>query len=199
MNVTARRPYRMTARASAAQATADRVLDATIEAFWQRPSAEVSLEAVARRAGVTKQTVLRRFGSKPALLAAAAERELERVRDERGHVAAGDVAGAVGVLVRHYERVGDGVARLLAEEPRNPPLAALAGRGREYHARWCEEAFAPALERLDGAARRRRLAQLVAVTDVSTWKLLRRDRGLSRREAEVALRELVEPLAGGRG
>ena len=48
-----------------------------------------------------------------------------------------------------------------------------------------------------GAERRRRLAQLVAVCDVYTWKLLRRDAGLSRRQMEIALVELLEPLHGG--
>jgi hypothetical protein len=45
-----------------------------------------------------------------------------------------------------------------------------------------------------GAARQRRLAQLVAVTDVYTWKLLRRDKGLSRDQTVLAVRELVEAL-----
>jgi len=34
----------------------------------------------------------------------------------------------------------------------------------------------------------------VAVCDVYTWKLLRRDAGLSRRQTERALVELLEPL-----
>lgn len=189
------RPYRMTARADAAAATAQRILAAASEVFWQRPGESLSLEDVAQRAGVTKQTVLRRFGSKDGLLAAAAERELARVEDERGAVVPGDVEGAVRVLVLHYERVGDAVVRLLVEEGRNPALAGLADRGRDYHARWCERAFAPALARRRGVARERRLAQLVAVTDVYVWMLLRRQRGLSRRQTETALVELVGALA----
>ena len=188
----------MTVRDETALATGERILDAAVEVFWERPTESISLEEIARRAGVTKQTVLRRFGSRSELVAAAAERELARVERERGDVVPGDVAGAVRVLAAHYERVGDAVLRLLAEETRVPALAALAERGREYHARWCERAFAPALEPLRGSARSRRLAQLVAVTDVYAWMLLRRRRGLSRRQTEIALRELVEPLAGGR-
>jgi hypothetical protein len=34
------------------------------------------------------------------------------------------------------------------------------------------------------------------VTDVFVWKLLRRDRRLSRNEAERAVCELIEPLLG---
>src|SRR5262249_52553150 len=46
-----------------------------------------------------------------------------------------------------------------------------------------------------GAGRQRRLAQLVAVCDVYTWKLLRRDAGLSRQQTELALAELLNPLS----
>src|SRR3954452_7872874 len=38
------------------------------------------------------------------------------------------------------------------------------------------------------------LAQLVAVCNVNTWKLLRRDRGLSRQATELAMVELISPL-----
>jgi hypothetical protein len=57
--------------------------------------------------------------------------------------------------------------------------------------------FAPALTGRRGAERARRLAQLIAVTDVLTWKLLRHDRQLSRCQTELALIELLRPLTGG--
>lgn len=40
----------------------------------------------------------------------------------------------------------------------------------------------------------RRLAQLVAIDDVYTWKLLRRDAGLDRKSTELAMVELLTPL-----
>jgi len=195
MTVT-RRTYRMTARADAAQATADRIVDAAIDVFWERPSHEISLEQVARRAGVTKQTVLRRFGSKAGLFAAAAERSMDRARVGRDDVEPGDLPGAVAALVTHYEQLGDGVLRMLAEEERNPGLREVADQGRAYHVSWCRRVFRPTLSGLRGAGRNRRLAQLVAVCDVYTWKLLRRDRGLSRPQTETALLELLQPLTG---
>jgi len=67
-------------------------------------------------------------------------------------------------------------------------------RGREGHERWCERTFPGALRGLRGAARRRRLAQLVVATDVYTWKLLRRDRGFDRSQTITAVRELVRAL-----
>ena len=193
----AKRTYRMTARADSALVTAERILDAAIGLFWEQPTDQISLTEVARRAGVTKQTVLRRFDSKAGLMAAAAARAGQRTSAERDDVAPGDLVRAVHLLVAHYERLGDGVLRLLAEEERNPGLREIAGRGRAYHARWCERVFAPALEGLRGVDRDRRLATFVAVTDVYTWKLLRRDRGLGRAQAETAIRELLEPIMGG--
>lgn len=196
--VTANRTYRMGARAESARETASRIVDAAIEVFWEAPTGQVSLVAVAERAGVTKQTVLRHFGSKAGLMEAAAARATEQVRDAREAAEPGDVAGAVAGLVTHYERDGDGVLRLLAEEMRDPSVAVHAQKGREHHAAWCERMFPAALEGLGGAARERRLAQLVAVTDVYVWKLLRRDRGLSRKDTELAIRGLLEPITGGR-
>lgn len=194
-----KRAYRMRARAEAAEATGERILDAVEAVHIERPFKEVTLDSVAERAGVTVQTVLRRFGSKPLLFAAVLERMAVRVSEQRGAAPAGDVTGAVRVLVDVYEEFGDTVLRLLSEEEGRPVLRALTDQGRVYHKRWCERVFAAALEGLRGVERERRVAQLVAVCDVYVWKLLRRDRGLSRRQTELAMRELVESLMGGGG
>lgn len=183
----------MVARAEAAAQTGERILDAAAEVFFEEPTASISLEEVARRAGVTVQTVIRRFGGREGLLAAAGERESAKVREER-EVEPGDLREAVRTLVAHYERTGDQVLRMLAEETRSPALAAIVNRGRAMHREWCEAVFAPALEGLNGAARERRVAQLVAVCDVYTWMLLRRQSGLSRRQTELAMYELIETL-----
>ena len=37
----------------------------------------------------------------------------------------------------------------------------------------------------------------MAICDVATWKVLRRDRGLSRKQVELALLELLQPLTSG--
>jgi hypothetical protein len=140
------------------------------------------------------QTVIRRFGGRDGLFAAAATRETERTRGERGEAPVDDPPGAVRVLVDHYETMGDRVYRLLAEEQRLPELREIAERGRGLHREWCARVFASTLEHRTGAERRRRLAQLVAICDLYTWKLLRRDAGLSRRQTEVALLELLEPM-----
>ncbi len=187
-----RRTYTQTHRADQAAATADRILDATATLFWSAPSMQISLSAVAAAAGVTVQTVIRRFGGREGLLAAVAERETARVARERNPEAITDPASAVAQLVAHYEASGDGVLRLLAEELRSPDLAGAADVGRRMHREWCASVFSASVASApDGG---RRLAQLVAVTDVYTWKLLRRDAGLDRASVELAILELLRPL-----
>ncbi|MBI5310173.1 MAG: TetR family transcriptional regulator [Actinobacteria bacterium] len=78
MNSTASRPYSMTQRAAAANATAERILDAAVETFME--SFDLPLREVARRAGVTEQTVIRRFGGKQQLLELADARQRGSLR-----------------------------------------------------------------------------------------------------------------------
>jgi AcrR family transcriptional regulator len=184
----------MTARAESAARTGERILDAAVEVFWERPTDRLSLEAVATRADVSVQTVIRRFGGKEGLMVAAAEREGQRIGAQRAAAPVGDVVGAVHVLVDHYEEMGDKVLAMLAAEQQVPGLGPLIDRGRDVHRDWCARTFAPALEARRGVDRARLLAQLVAVCDVQSWKLLRRDAALSRRQTELALVELLQPL-----
>ncbi len=184
----------MTARAVSSAATGERVLDAALEMFWELPTDQISLDEVARRAGVSVQTVIRRFGGKDGLVAAAAERESAAIRQHRDQAPAGDVTVAVQVLVEHYEAFGDRVLRMLAEEERVPALRQIVDGGRALHRDWCTRVFAAALAGRAPAVRRRRLAQLMAVCDVYMWKLLRRDAALSRRQTELAIVELLTPI-----
>jgi AcrR family transcriptional regulator len=193
IKVETNRAYTMVARAEAAAATAERILDAATEVFWEMPTDQISLDEVARRAGVTVQTVIRRFGGREGLIAAGVQREAERIQTQR-EVPVGDVAQAVHVLIDHYEALGDHVLKLLAEEDRIAGLRKIADGGRAVHRRWCERVFAAALSRMRHADRERRTAQLVTVCDVYTWKLLRRQAGLSRRQTELAVVELVNSL-----
>jgi AcrR family transcriptional regulator len=189
------RPYRMTARAESAERTAERIMAAATSLFWELPTDELPLHLVAEQAGVSVQTVIRRFGGKDGLLAAAVQREAERVDRQRGEAPAGDTGAAVRVLVEHYEQMGDQVLRMLAEQTRVPGLTPIVEQGRAFHRDWCIRVFGPALTaRPAGVQRDRLLAQLVAVCDVQTWALLRRQSRLSRRQTEIALTEMLTPL-----
>jgi AcrR family transcriptional regulator len=184
----------MVARARSTEATGERILDATVELFWERLSDQIRLEDVAAMAGVTVQTVIRRFGTKEELFAAGVEREMGRAREQRSRVTPGDVTGAVANLVEHYETTGDKAMRLLAEEDRSPTIKDIVDTARTVHREWCEQVFGPYLTHRSGSDHRRRLAQFVAICDVYTWKLLRRDLRLSRSQTERAIVEMLVPF-----
>jgi len=193
------RPYRMVARADAAEATGARILEAARREFGELLYDQVSLKAVADRSSVTVQTVIRRFGSKESLFAAAAQRRSDEIRRQRDAAPAGDIAAATRVLIDSYERWGDEQLHLLAQERRTEAMGATVASGRRYHRAWVERVFAPWLDGRAAQHRKRLTAQLVAVTDLYTWRVFRRDLGLSRVETEAAVRDLVERLTAAAG
>jgi AcrR family transcriptional regulator len=189
----ARRQYRMDVRAERAAETRDKILAAAQSLFMERWLDEISLRDIAARADVALQTVVRHFGTRDALLDALSKRVQERAERQRFTAPVGDVAGAVANIVELMEEAGPRVLRGLAQEDRVPGLRMATDRGRATHRRWVETVFGPLLP-TSPAIRSRRLAQLVAITDVYTWKLLRLDQGLSRRATQLALVEMIERL-----
>ena len=181
----------MGARADAAEATLKRVLDVAVRLFTDRPYDDVSLELVATEAGVSKRTVLRRFGSKETLFGEAMTMARDEMIAHRQAAPVGDVPGAVANVVGQYERWGANRLRLLEQEHRIPLIAEWVQGGREWHWGWVEQVFSPQLSGLRGAERRRRIAALVVLTDVYTWRLLRLDLKLSRGDTERTLVDLI--------
>lgn len=185
----ARRRYRQTARARMAEETGQRILDAFAERLKSGWFDEIRLEDVAAEAGVTVQTVIRRFGGKDGLLDAAAERLDHEIKTRR-EVPPGEIAGAVQALLDDYEAVGDLVMRSLAQEDRHPAMRRMTDAGRLYHRSWLLGVFSPWLEGLAVDEARRRADALVVATDLYVWKLLRRDMG----RPPTEYRRLVERL-----
>jgi AcrR family transcriptional regulator len=186
------RTYRMGARAEAAEQTGQRILAAALGAFTSEHFDEVTLDQIAEGAGVTVQTVIRRFGSKQELVRAVAQEQTRVVADHRGQAPVGDIAGAVANLVDHYEEYGEIAMHLLRQETRVDALAEVTADGKRLHEQWVRRVFSPWLRELEGVNRGRLYAQLVALCDVYTWHLLRQQRHLSRRQTELALNELLE-------
>jgi AcrR family transcriptional regulator len=190
----ARRRYRGTAQAAVATLTHQRILAAALALAAEEWLDRITLEQVAARADVTVQTVIRHFGTKEGLFTAAAEDASLRALHRRGETPVGHVPAAIALLMDHYEEVGDRLVRLLAQEDSFPGLRAFTDAGRHAHREWVARTFAPFLTRRDGQERDRLVAQLVAVTDVTVWKLMRRDLGQDRQQTELALRELLRAL-----
>ncbi|HET6972181.1 MAG TPA: TetR/AcrR family transcriptional regulator, partial [Phenylobacterium sp.] len=168
-----KRPYRQTARAAAAEANAARIIEAFRERLQRLWFEEIRLEDVAQDAGVTVQTVIRRFGGKDGLLDATVDVLAHQIMELR-RAGDGGPADTVRALVDDYEVSGDLVMRVLAQEARHPTLRRITDIGRAEHRAWLASAFASRLEPLAPEVSRRRLDALVAATDVYLWQLLRR-------------------------
>jgi AcrR family transcriptional regulator len=178
------RAYSMELRAAAAEATRERILQAAADAFLEQWYDDVTIASVAKRAGVSGQTVINHFGGKELLAAAAYDRISEGMVSKRYAPAAGDIPALVEAVADDYETTGDAVIRTLALEEKVPSLQPLLALGRRSHREWVETMFgAPELT-----------PELVVATDVYTWKLLRRDQGLSRDETVASILKIVEAL-----
>ena len=189
------RTYTKVARAAAQDRTRTALLDAAEEAFYAGSWEQASLEAIAARAGVTKQTLLRHFGSKDGLLEQAYERAFERVRAERLSAPADDIDGAIDNLLDHYERHGERALKIGALGG-DGTLGRFGRRAREMHYDWVEHAFGAWLRRTRGADRRRLRAALIVACDVQAWWILAHDLALSRRDVRATLDLTIRRLVG---
>jgi AcrR family transcriptional regulator len=183
-----KRRYRMVARAEAAAATRERLLDSAWRHFAARPFEDVRLADVAREAGVSAQTLHTHFGTKDDLFVAAWRRRMAPEGARRDSARAGDVRTAISVLYDSYDRDGDAVLRLLTQEERIPAVHEMAENGRRWHRAWVERTFEP-----DGE---RQLVGLVVATDLLVWKLLCREMGLDRDAAERIVADMVTATKG---
>jgi AcrR family transcriptional regulator len=185
----------MSARAEAAAATGERLLEAAWNHFGTRAYEDVRLRDIAADAGVTEQTLLARFHSKDALLAAAYRWWGRREMSRRDAAPVGRFAEAVTNVFDHYEAHGTAILRMLSQEDRIPAVREMTDLGRDYHRDWVSRVFEPVLSGLPPTARERRLASLVIATDVLVWKLLRGDMQFGRSQSERIVLEMIEAFA----
>jgi AcrR family transcriptional regulator len=184
----------MGARAQAVERTSTRIIEAAVALFRSRPFVEVTLQAIADAAGVTLQTVLRRFGSKENLFRSAADAQSDDIRKTREVTNPGDVPEIVRTLVASYEQMGDLNWRGVSQEDQFPLIKQLFDMAREDHRRWVEANFTDILAPARDAERERRTLLLFAATDFYIWKLYRWDLGRSREWTTARIIDLVTAL-----
>lgn len=185
------RTYRQSARADAAAERTERILQAALQLFIERPFDQITLPMVAEHAEVGLQTLIRRVGTKDGLVQAVHEWVVPQIIDDRGSPAA-DAPSVAAAMARFNERWGAAVLRTIQQQELSPSLAANAAGGRAAHAEWIAACFGDALAPLDPARRRRYTAQLAAVTSTELWMVLRRDHDLSVDDATRAVEDLIE-------
>ncbi|MFG2794537.1 TetR/AcrR family transcriptional regulator [Streptomyces sp. NPDC048419] len=189
------RPYTMRARAASAESTRSRVLEAAVQQLKGRLRSDIRLNDVASQADVTVQTVLRLFGSKAELFRRALDAVLQEMRDDLDQAEPGNVTDAVRTWFDHYEQFGDVVIANLADE-HDPAVAPVVRIGRERHRERVETVLEPQLRRFAAGERERVVNALVCMSDVYTWKLLRRDMQRPRHEAEATLEMMINSVLG---
>lgn len=185
----------MQSRAAGVERTRLRILRAAYELWLKLDYDALNLEQVAARARVSKQTLIRQFGSKDRLAFATVD-WLRTLEESARVVEPGDIFGAVKVLLTRYERMGAANVRALAIEHRVPAIRYLLERSRESHRQWIERVFGPYLPPRKGTAYRRKVTAFYVATEVMNWKLLRRDLGMSRADTQAVFLALVSALAG---
>jgi AcrR family transcriptional regulator len=180
----------MAARLDAVESTRERILQATYDMWLERPYDEITVVAVAKSAGVSRQTVVRQFGTKDQLAVAVVDWRRPSEEAERA-TEPGDVTAAVERLVARYEAIGDANVRVLELEGRVPAIDYLLSQARASHRGWIERTLLPIAPVTTTQVREQTVVALYAATDVTVWKLLRRDLGHSRAATQAIILRLV--------
>ncbi len=189
-----KRPYKGTVQAEVAALTEKRIIEAGLALFDEQWSDQITLEQLAQRAGVTVQTILRRFGSKERLANVVSQEAFRRAQEQRIDPPIGDLTTIVNGLMVYYEVGGERMLRGLIQEARQPHLHVIIDVARASHREWLERAFKVHLEQRDELDRVRLLAQLYTLTGVYTWYQLRHETGLNQEQTAQALYEMIDKL-----
>ncbi|MFN2594902.1 MAG: TetR/AcrR family transcriptional regulator [Actinomycetota bacterium] len=180
------RTYVKVARAEAEQRTRAALLDSAEQAFFAGAWQATTLEAIAAGAGVTKQTLLRHFGTKDGLLEQTFQRAFERVQEQRMRVPGNDIEAAIENLLQHYDSVGDASLKIAAMRG-GGLIAEIGRRARQLHYDWIDHAFGARLGFMPQRERAHVRAVLITICDVRAWDILVNELGLNRGETKTAL------------
>lgn len=98
------RPYRMGKRQAARSETRSRILEAARQLLATEPSTDLSMEAIARKADVSRLTIYYQFNSRAGLLESLYDHLAERGRMDQmaGVFQAADMASALEQMLRTF-------------------------------------------------------------------------------------------------
>lgn len=188
-----RRSYDGTSRAEGAEGTRRRIAEAALALFEAKDYDLITLAEIARAAAVSHQTVLNHFESKAGVVPAAAAIFSERIRALQFETTAGDVSSVVRTTCARYEQLGDVNIRWASMESRLADIVAPAlAAARANFQGWLLAMLGELMPDANQPEERTRvLLGLHAALEVFTWKLFRRDLGLSQEQTERQMTDLV--------
>lgn len=188
------RAYNQVARAATSRETEEQIAAAFLRLMQKKWFDEITLDDIADEAGTTRQTIIRRYGGKSGVLAAFVENIDKFIRTQRWKVPVGDIDAAVSCLVEEYEDLGPWLIRTLSLEGRFSELRPGLDKGRAGHREWIAYAFGPWLDKLERAEREKLLLELIVVTDVWTWHILRNDQKLESKKVKELVKNMIERM-----
>ena len=181
----------MERRSANAAATKARVHAVATALYAERPQ-DFALKTVAARAGTSVQTILRIYGSKAALVETLLAASRAKTIGPNG--LPDNLVTTIRARYTEYEKNGDGPNGHITNGQRDPAAAKQAEVARQSHRAWVEEVFSGKLGTQASLADQARLFGLIVATDISVWRLLRRDFGLYRRAAEAVVIGIIQSL-----
>jgi len=186
--------YDNTNRQLEAEKSRQEIIRAVTRLWKEQPTRDITLQLVAREAGVTTRTILRKFGSREGLLSETMSQEAARISAERGKATPGDVKGILKALLDSYEYMGELALRNIRLEGELEMARRIGESGRKVHREWCIRMFAQFLPDSASGEYEVRLASFIAATEIYLWKLLRKDMKMSKGQVFEVFRHMVEGL-----
>jgi len=132
-NQESKRTYQMSKRAETAAETERAIFAATADLWCERAFADITLDAIAERAGVSVRTIIRRYGSRDGLFITCIQNSSDEIESDREKAEVGDIEGAIHYLLKDYEAYGDTIIRTLAVEYQIEAAQKVIQAGRDYH------------------------------------------------------------------
>ena len=155
---------------------------------------DITLEMVAKEAGVTTKTILRKFESKGGLTNESLSYLAAEIESERTLTRVGGIDDVLKALLSNYEKMGEAAIRTINLESELEIARQIGAKGRAVHRDWCKRMFASYLPDVRSIDYEIQLTSFIAATEIYLWKLMRKDLKLSKQTTFLIFKNLVEGL-----
>ena len=167
--------------------------------YWRRATCGQPRPKWPSAREVSLRSVFQHFADMEGLHASVAERQMETVLSQARYVPDdGPLPARIQALVAERARLHELITPVrragLLHEPFSPAIAERLRWIREQARHEVSKVFSLELARLPPSEKRLVLEILSVATSWTTWEALRRHQGLSKQQAERAMRMMVEAL-----